>query len=428
MTNIPGEQGSRRRRINEHELRVHAALVACALLLMAALSLVGAGTPAAFRKPTFPDFAQFYAGARMLAAGDADRLYVPRAFLDELAASVPWTQETLFPPVYPAHVYAAFRPLARLPYGTAALIFAGLSLAVYAWAVHVLAAPSHVPRTLRWLAIANPALLHVVMSGQVSTVALATLALTWRAWRVGHMFAAGLCLGSLAWKPQLLLIGAMAFAVRPSARLAAGGAAAVAVHAALFTAVAGPGAWWSYAKVLALVSDSPGVFSKVHQLQSLKGAVALVLPQGSLRIVVLCVLIAAALAVTVYIGRKARDQRVTFAAVVLCGILVSPHVYVYDALLAGAGLFLVAQAALERGWHRRSDVTAYALHWSPLLLPFVEVTRVQIVTLLMFLWLFWAARELDVHPNRPDDLSDVGHRSPIPIPGTQGRMHHGPAT
>ena len=409
---MTGARGSRRRRIDERELRVHAALVACVLFMMAALSLVGAGSPAHFRKPTFPDFAQFYAGARMLAAGDVGLLYVPREFLRALAASVPWTHETLFPPVYPAHVYAAFAPLARLPYGIAALLFTASSLALYVVAVRVFTASVPGRTTLRWFAIANPALLHAVMSGQLSTFGLLTLACAWKGWRDGRMFNAGLCLGSLAWKPQLLLFGIIAFAIRPGLPFAAGWAIALAIHAALFTLAGGSNAWSAYATVLARVSSSPEMqFGKTYQLQSLKGALDLMLPRGPAMFLLLGVLIAATLAVTIFIGRRSRDQRNVFAAVVVCGLLVSPHVYVYDMLLGSAALFLIGQAALDRGVHTRSDVAAYFLHWSPLLLPFVEVTRIQVGVVCALAWLAWKARETAATPSGSGDLPgsrDVG--------------------
>ena len=385
---------SRRPRIDERELRLHAALVACVLVMFAVLSLVGAGSPAHFRKPTFPDVAQFYAGARMVAAGDVGLLYVPREFLRVLAASVPWTHETLFPPVYPAHLYAAFVPLTWVPYGTAAILFTASSIAVYAVAVRMFTAPAAGRATLRWLACASPALLHVIMSGQLSTLALATLALAWRAWRGRRMFNVGLCLASLAWKPPLLLFGVIAFAIRPSLPLALGGALALAVHAALFTIVGGLSAWPSYGTVLVRVSSSPEMmFAKTYQLYSLKGALELLLPRGPVMFTLLAVLIAVTLALAIFIGRRSRDQRYAFAAMVVCGLLVSPHVYVYDMLLASAALFLIGQAALEHGVRARSDVAAYLLLWSPLLLPLIEVTRIQVGVVCALAWLVWKARE-----------------------------------
>ena len=205
-------------------------------------------------------------------------------------------------------------------------------------------------------------------------------------WRNGRMGPAGLLLGSLAWKPQLLLIAGVALLVRPNWRLLSGVLASVFIHASLFTAVVGTQGWMAYAAVLSEISKGETVLFSEWRLQSLRGALALVFPSGP----VLWVGLAAATSVVVagcwWLGRV-KDDRTAFAVAVIGGLLVSPHVYAYVGLLAFAALHLIGEEVLKRRRADSSDLWAYALYWSPIVIDTAQVTRLQPVCAAMLGWL-----------------------------------------
>ena len=388
---MPQPATRRSRPETSHELRMVSAvtgLVLCFFFLWA----LGRAPFVASDEPVLVDFSQFYSGARLIWSGDVEQLYDDDVLLRAVAADVPWPAVTIFPPVYPAHVYASFGPVLLVSFLPAAVSFALASLGLYALGVLLLGSGGQSDVDLRWLAFGNPALVYVIPAGQITAIPFLQLALVWRAWRAERWGMAGLCLGLMAWKPQLLLIGLVAAVVQPRVRLLGGVLAGAGIHAVVFTLVAGPSGWGGWARVLRLLAANEQVFQNRWQFQSLKGSLALWVPRGELYWWTLAAATLVVLLACWRIGRTS-DHRVTFAATVLGGLLISPHVYTYDVLLASAGLYAIGQQALQRPSLARSDRAAYTIYWAPLVAGSAQFTSVPPVCAAMVAWLLFTAWE-----------------------------------
>ena len=146
--------------------------------------------------------------------------------------------------------------------------------------------------------------------------------------------------------------------------------------------------WGALERVLA----APQKFEpKVWQMHSLRGALDLVVGHShlSLALWVMCALAVLWLAHRVI--QRTDDRRLQFAVVVIAGLLVNPHLYVYDLVVLAVPLCGIASWLIDRGMHRADRplaLAAFAVFWAPLLAPFAAVTRVQLTAplLVVLLW------------------------------------------
>ena len=126
-------------------------------------------------------------------------------------------------------------------------------------------------------------------------------------------------------------------------------------------------------------------------MHGLRSAVELVLGQS--RLVTACWLLGAA--GVVWLGRRAwarhksPDRR--FAVICLVGLVVNPHLYIYDLVLMAVPLACLAAWLVERHDAADSSVQylAFALVWLPLLGPLAAITHVQLTSpaMIALLWL-----------------------------------------
>lgn len=158
------------------------------------------------------DFSAFYWAGHAVVLGESDRLYdieAEAAFLDHLRAPAP-SQDEVHAFVSPPYWALFFAPLGALPYPLALLLFWALSFAVLWLVVRLVASElplealgSH-PRKVA-LSIAFFPVLFSFLNGQTSMLLLGVLAATFVLLRRGQDFFAGLMLGLLVVKPQLMV-------------------------------------------------------------------------------------------------------------------------------------------------------------------------------------------------------------------------------
>ncbi len=309
--------------------------------------LVGPGITDVSRTIVGADFSAFWIGGRMVLEGRASELYYSSAQkrrLDQLIAPV--KTDLIHPFVNPPFYAVAMVPLARLPYLGALALWWGFGLGCLLLTARWLRAASFPERPLSlreslllpWLFF--PTIIWFLY-GQNSALSLALLTAWLLGLRRGRDVAAGLALGLLFFKPQLGLGPVIVMLAARRWR----GIAAAAVTAGLWTALgylAVPGAMRDYLRVAPLLFDflrssdynTWGIISLFGFATNLCDDLSRGLGSA------LALLLSAASALAIWgawqrtawtPGSRSWDLRM--AATTALGIIMAPHLFLYDATL-----------------------------------------------------------------------------------------------
>ena len=331
------------------------------------------------------DFLQFYVAGSFVAEGAAARLYDWPAFAAAVRSTVPGTGDLLFLSVYPPQLALLFAPLARLPYFQALAVWTVVSVTLYALSARTVAGSLGLSARQRrvgyLLAFAAVPFQQLVLHGQVGALVLGLVTAGWLAFRRERWWWLGVALGSLAFKPQFGTMAVAAIVAAPSWRLLAGIAAGGLGQLAVAALLAGPGPLASYLAASARIVQHPGVFEpKLWQTHSLRGFFELLAGSGPVALWAFGLAAAGVLIVLRLIWARQRSPELRYAAVVMAGLLLNPHLYVYDLVVLLVPLALVARWALDcdQGRARRVVLLAYGLYWLPLLGPLASLTHVQL--------------------------------------------------
>lgn len=295
------------------------------------------------------DFSAFYAAGSLAFRPEVTELAAITAFQTD--AGLPIT-----PFVYPAGMALPYAPLSALPYGLAAAVHLSLMLVALAAAALLWARFGHLhPISRRWLLIGalawGPAAAGII-SGQNSSVALLLVVVA--AWALVRErdVVAGIAAGLLAYKPQLgaPMMGLLLLRGRWQALLVA--IAMLGLHYVAGVVATGgsldwPAAWldtvaeYQGADFAANGWQSISLPSFGRQLELLSGLPGLMYLGYLVAGVVLLVCLPA-------MRRLPAPEAVALAAA--CGLLISPHAWVYDATLLLPSLAVMAARAQQRRW------------------------------------------------------------------------------
>lgn len=175
---------------------------------------------------------------------------------------------------------------------------------------------------------------------------------------------AGLCLGALAYKPQLGLVLPVALLAGGYWRTIAAAAATALALAAASRLAFGPEVWSAFlasadqTRRIVLEEGGPGwhtIQSAFSAVRRLGGGVA---PAYAAQAVVA----AGALAATAYLWRSRADFELRAASVMIAALLATPYVLDYDMVLLGPAIALLVAHGRARGF-ARFEVTLLALAW-----------------------------------------------------------------
>ena len=295
------------------------------------------------------DFSAFYAAGSLAFTSELTELAAITGFQE--AAGLPIT-----PFVYPAGMALPYAPLSALPYGSAAAVHLVVMLGALIGAALVWAALGSLP-TLprRWFVLGalawGPAAAGVI-SGQNTSVAL-LLAVT-VAWALAsnRQVLAGFAAGLLAYKPQLgaPMMGLLLLRTRWTALIVS--VAVLGLHYLAGVLATGgafdwPVAWlqtvtdYQEADFVANGWQSISLPSFGRQLEILIGVPGLT----GVGYVIAGVILLACLPA---MRRLPAPESLALAAA--CGLLISPHAWVYDATLLLPALAVMAARAQRRGW------------------------------------------------------------------------------
>ncbi len=384
------------------EARTLLAIVAVVLWGFAAVAFAtGEGVRSATGRLKAADFLQFYTAGSMVRTGDASRLYEADAFRARQVALVPASQRERYLPVYPPQAAMAFAPASLLPFGTAAAVWTLLTIGIYAWVIRAAWRPMRdaLPdaRLVALAALAFPPFWSLVLHGQNTAVPLAVFFLAWRALERDRPYLSGLILGLLALKPQFGLALAVVAVAGREWRLLGGVLTCGLLQVAVVAAVLEPSVIADYATFMRGLSAAEHLIEpKPHEMHSIRAVTRLL--AGWPGTLLWLAAGAAVLLLTARVWTSRAPLRVRFGLLVVATVLVSPHLFVYDATVLALPLLWIG-SWIERDPAARRDLggwfRALALWLGlALLFPAALLTRVQPSVLLMAWMLVGVARHV----------------------------------
>lgn len=379
-------------------------------LALAALWLTATQGVDVFGRPVGADFASFYGAGALAREGHAVQAYdwaalhaVERAMFGESTPLYIWT--------YPPFALAPMALLATLPYPWALALFLGVTFALFWWASRRFA-PEGVATF--WVCLGFPALWLNAAGGQngflSAAIAAAGLSLL-----PAHSFTAGAVFALLAFKPQLVLLVPVALCFggrwRALAGLACGGLALLALSLMLY----GSAPW--FAQVEGMQASRQAILESgatgFHKLQSVLAAVRTLGGPSWLAWTLQAGAAAIALSVTAAAWRGGASDRLKGAALVCAALVATPFLNVYDLVLLGLPIAILASEGLRTGtppWERLILLAAW-------IMPAVSVGLAEFLRLpvapLVLLGMLWACHRR---------VRAASHRPPTPTrhPQEQG--------
>ena len=328
-------------RVTPRECLTHARLVA-AIGWIVVVVTIGAGSTntSIFGPLKWTDFVHIYSLGAAARTHQPDLLYDSARLHDLQSSLVPESAADRFLTPYSPQTAIFFAPLTVLPYWWAGLVWAVISLAVYASILLAIARRQAADRTLLLTAaLAFPPAWQLVLYGQTSALILLAFFFAWIALTHRRPFAAGVAWSLLWIKPQFGVALAAVFLLAGEWRIIAGAIVGSAVQWAVVFALWGPSIVRAYLEMLRQV---PGVHSLLEpdafKLHSIAAVTRLLAPlQWPLWAVLSLVVVWRA--TRTWTSARRLDQR--FGVLALGALLVNPHLFIYDAvLLAPIALWL----------------------------------------------------------------------------------------
>jgi hypothetical protein len=399
-------------RLSYREARAIALITAVILWTLAAVFLLARPGPRSIAGPLKGgDFVFFYTLGEAARSGDRARLY-EYEYLHELQTKIlPESAPERYLPVYPPQAFLLYLPLAWLSYPQAAVLWTLIIVATYAWIVRACwrASRDALPDGM-FVAIAAaafPPFWNLVLHGHNTIVPFTAFFLAWHALTRQRPFLAGLALGFLMFKPQFGLVLACIVLASGEWAMLAGIAASAAIQLTLVATLLDVTTVLDYVRFMLRVAEVEYLIEpKPWELHSLRALTRLLpgWPGTALWLAASAVVIERAWRV----WRHAEDPGIRMGVLVLATVLVSPHLFAYDATVL-ALTFLWVGAWVER---HPTSVALAARYWplvcglyAAFLLPFARVVYVQVSVLLM-LWLFFmVAKETSAATAAPPPAS-----------------------
>lgn len=338
------------------------------------------------------DYVQFYVMGWLARSAPGAPLYDTRAHVEVARRRIDPAIEAHAPhPNYGPQVALAFSPLSRLSYGASLALFSVLSACAYLTAIWLLRAKAGGLATEKRLvmlwALASPAFHATLRFGQLSTFTLLFLALAVVALASGRRGLAGLCLGAMWFKPQLLVVAVPALALARDWRCLAGVGFAGALQLLIGWAAGGSDGVMAYGEALITLAAAPDrviLFPEIaHSFRGflrLSGMPSIVATASAM------VLLAAMIPFAARIWRRANDPLLQVGTLVVATALATPHLLTYDLLLLTVPLVAIVNWLVRHPDTPRRPALVLllaAVYLSPFSPILAVRTRVQVSTLAM---------------------------------------------
>lgn len=379
---------------NAREIRVQTLVLAVSIWGFAAFNLA---TPGMFDRTGSikgGDFVHFYVLGHIAANGRGESLYDAQAQKALQAALVPAARDFWFLPVYGPQTALIFAPISRLPYLSAAFIWALLTIACYlacVWALwRTCPGLSEHRFTVLAAALGFMPLYRLVTSGQTSALPMVCLTAAYLALRSDRKWAAGIALGSLVIKPQFGIAVAVVMLACRERRVIAGAFVGAAAQWGVSALVFGPNTMAAYLQGLWRGVGLATLLEPDLVLQhSPRAFWMLLVSRADAALLLYAVTGVAVLILTVRLWQSSVALEVRYSALVLATMLTSPHVGLYDLVLSVPAFILTADSA-ERSTgaaRRRVRVLLCASYVAVFAMPVAALTRIQPTVPAFGLWL-----------------------------------------
>lgn len=328
------------------------------------------------------DFIHFYVLGQIASEHASNELYSGEAQAARNDRLLP-EYKVRYLPIHAPQVALFFAPLAGLPYVTALNTWLLGSAILYAVCCALLV--STLPNLRSHTAIvvlcgaAFPGLYGVMASGQTTAWALLWLTLAYLSLKHHRPFLAGLCFGTLIYKPTLGLVLPFVLLYSRAWRVIFGAGVAIALQFAVAWLYFGSDTLIEYFANFKIAIGAIGALeSQPWQMHSLRAFFANSLPWPA---VASWLSLAASVGVIVFAVRtwhSTRPLSVRYAVLLMATILVSPHVYTYELLVLAPAFLLTASFAIEQ---KRTSllllVLLYLAYAMPALPSVAVATHVQ---------------------------------------------------
>lgn len=347
---------------NQHRtIRTHLALIPLYVWLVYIWSLFWNQLPAAgdpSHAHLVRDFLHFYTQGVIARQHDVHALYDVAAMASAADRALPGVPKHVFPPVYGPQVALFFAPMAALSYVSALYVWLAVTIvgsgaclylvwrhaddrqALGAWVVAV-------------LALGAPGLHFTLSFAQVSVLGLAAFTALWLALQHQRPFLAGVAVGLLAYKPQLGIVAAAVFVFHRQWRVVAGATMTVAVQALMAAACWGPSVFGDYVGALRrLPAFIDAMEPDKHVAFSMRAVLLALHVPSTASVVISLALSIVVVVIGVATWRASVPLALRYSALVFATLLVNPHLYGYDLLIATPAMLLAGAWA----WHRRRRV------------------------------------------------------------------------
>ncbi len=310
-------------------------------------------------KPLGTDFTSFWAAARLAVEGRPAAAYIPAAHsVAEIAILGRDTGYAAFfyPPIY----LVICAPLGFAPYLPALTLWLGATGLAY-----IRAARAWLGDRLGYMPIlAFPAVLVNAGHGQNGFLSAAFLG-AGALWLEERPVLAGVCLGSLAYKPQLGLMIPIALAISRRWMVFAAAAVAVMAWAGLSVGLVGVASWTAFLadSTLARASLEQGLVGYA-KMQSVFATVRLWGGPLALAYAAQIAIAAFATGGLVWLRRQGARVDAEGAAMIVAALLASPFLLDYDLVILAAPMAWMLRRGTQSGffdWEKTALVAAFVL-------------------------------------------------------------------
>ncbi len=367
----------------------------------------------------FQDFLPIYISAQQIAQGRAAELYDQRVTANVMQAVVGRPIDVRLPYLYGPQVGLFFAPLAALSFSVAARFWAASSLIIFFGCVYLvwnscLNLRSHFA-VVAICAVAFPPLFHLFVRAQTSALVLACFTTAFLAFRTNHSWLAGIALGFLVFKPQFLVAIPLVLLFARAWKPLTGLLACAAVQLAFTRIYFGPTVMRSYFDTLWHMSRVIGGLElslAPIQMHSLRSFWTLLVPWPNAAIALYILTSVAVIVLAATVWKSSAPLAIRFSALTLTGVLVNPHLFVYDLLVLAPVLLLLVDWTLLNAQHALSrplQLFAYLAFILPLVGPLSRWTHVQlsVPAFAAMLWMLWRLSATPGHKLAPSEFEVV---------------------
>lgn len=383
--------------LTPRRIRAHAFILAVCLWGVCAFDYA---TPGLFDRAgnlKFQDFLPLYISARMVSQHHAVQLYESNIFAAEEQGIA--NQPSLrLPLLYGPQVGLCFVPLTRLPFFSAAEVWAGFSVLIYFVCVYFCWRACSAFRanwgTVILCAVAYPPLYHSFVRGQLSAVCLLCFTAAFFALRAKRLLLAGVFMGLLVFKPQFLVAIPLVLLLARAWKVVFGlvlGSIGELIFARLYF---GAEVLRRYLEMLRNAPDwvhTAELSLAPIQMHSLRAFWTLLIPWSGVVWTLYILSSIGVIAVAAMIWKSKACLELRFSALMISAVLVDPHIFIYDLLVLAPMFLLLANWSTQRTSDSHAapmSILLYLAFLVPLFGPISRWTHVQL-SVLIFVGLLW---------------------------------------